>query len=90
MLSSNKRSLLLILFKSNQIAKTVIPSILLSFGQVHNYKSITPNSGQAWTDAFISEVNDEQKLHHLDTKNIIDAVKTEYNAENILIASMIY
>jgi hypothetical protein len=43
-LSSNARSLLVILFKSNQTDKTVIPSILSSFGQVHNYKSITPNN----------------------------------------------
>jgi hypothetical protein len=90
MLSSNARSILVILFKSNQTDKTVIPSILSSFSQLHNYKSITPNNGQGWTDALISEVNDEQTLYHLDMENIIDAVKTEYNAESILIAPMIY
>jgi hypothetical protein len=89
MSSSSARALLLTLFKSNQTTKTTIPSILSAFGQVSHYKSVGPKD-QKWTDAFISQVDDEQKLHHLDTKNIFDTVQTEFQAENILIAPMIY
>jgi hypothetical protein len=84
------RALLLVLFKSGQTTNKVVPSILPSLGQVHHYESIASSNDQGWTHALISQVTDEQKLHHLDKKPIVDALKKEYQAENIVISPMVF
>ena len=87
---SSARALLLILFKSKQTTSTVVPSILSSLGQVYQYGSIASRNDQGWTNALISQVKDEQKLHNLDKKPIVDALEKEYHAENIVISPMVY
>ena len=87
---SSARALLLVLFKSNQTTSTVIPSIFLSFGQVHHYGAVASRNDQGWTKALVCQVADEQQLHHLDPKPIYEALQKEYLAENIAVAPMVY
>ena len=91
MISPSARSLLLVLFKSNKTEKIEIPSIFSSFGHVHNYKSIVPNDqNPSWTDAFITEMKNNDELLKLDGKTIGSIIEKEFDGENVLVAPMIH
>jgi hypothetical protein len=90
MSSTSARALLLVLFKSHHFQKSSISAILSSVGHVQCFESITQSNDQGWTDAFVTEVDGEQKLYELDANAISETIKMSYACENILVAPMIY
>lgn len=90
MLNPTAKCLLMILFKSNENEKKSIPLSLSSLGEIHHYRSIVETNASEWSDAFITEIKNEEELVQLDRKTIVESLKKELNAENVLIAAMIH